>query len=73
MRLITIHLKETPMKKSIVELTTEHCKELSYRYFVDKGISPLEKETKPFFSRLTNPLVVCFHRKVNSDLPQSTK
>ncbi len=39
-----------------------------YRYFVDKGISPLGEETSAFFSRLTNLVVICLQRRANSDI-----
>jgi hypothetical protein len=39
-----------------------------YRYFVDKGISPLGEETNTFFSHLTSPLVICLQRRANSDI-----
>ncbi len=38
-----------------------------YRYFVDKGISPLGEEPRAFFSRLTSPIFICLQRRANSD------
>ncbi len=67
-RHIEPRIRHPPQQRREGDVPFQTGKWRSYRYFVDKGISPLGEETQAYFSRLTNPMVVYLQRRANFDL-----